>query len=149
MAFNPGSRVGPYEIEAAIGAGGMGEVYRARDTKLGRQVAIKSLPASFALDPERTARFTREAQVLAALNHPHIAGIYGLEQSDAGQFLILELVEGRTLADMLAGGRLSLTETLALAREIIDAVDAGHDKGIVTRDLKPANMPVSPDREGE
>ena len=144
--MTPGTRIGPYEIESAIGAGGMGEVYRAKDTKLGRQVAIKSLPRGFAHDPERAARFEREAQVLAALNHAHIAAIYGLEESDGAQFLVLELVEGTTLAGLLEGtGGLGLKESLRLARQIIDALEAAHDKGIIHRDLKPANIAVTTD----
>src|SRR5881227_1015186 len=104
MPIQAGTHLGPYEIQSAIGAGGMGEVYRARDTRLGRSVAIKSLPSTFARDPERVARFKREAQLLAALNHPHIAGIYGLEEVEGSQFLVLELIEGETLADKLASG---------------------------------------------
>src|SRR6266576_3054005 len=110
MPSQIGSRIGPYEIESALGAGGMGEVYRAKDTRLGRHVAIKSLPAAFALDPERVARFKREAQLLAALNHPHIAGIHGLEESNGLQFLVLEFVDGETLADRLAKEPIPLAE---------------------------------------
>src|SRR5580765_1272449 len=119
-----GSRVGPYEIESALGAGGMGEVYRARDTRLGRYVAIKSLPAAFAQDPERVARFKREAQLLAALNHPHIAGIHGLEEANGSQFLVLEFVDGETLADRLAKGPIPLVESLRITREINVALTA-------------------------
>src|SRR5678815_3730633 len=108
MQIQSGTRLGPYQIESALGAGGMGEVYRARDTRLNRNVAIKSLPATFAHDPERVARFKREAQLLAALNNPHIAGIYGLEEADGAQFLALELVDGETLADRITRGSLPL-----------------------------------------
>jgi len=126
----------------------MGEVYRARDTKLGREVAIKILPASFVHDPDRVARFQREAQMLAALNHPHIAAIYGLEDSGATQFLVLELVEGETLASKLEGltaGGLGLDQTLAIARQVADALEAAHEKGIIHRDLKPANIAITHD----
>jgi serine/threonine-protein kinase len=126
----------------------MGEVYRARDTKLGRDVAIKILPASFVHDPDRVARFQREAQMLAALNHPHIAAIYGLEDSGATQFLVLELVEGETLASKLEGltaGGLGLDQTLAIARQVADALEAAHEKGIIHRDLKPANIAITHD----
>src|SRR6266850_638689 len=145
MSVGPGSRLGPYEILSALGAGGMGEVYRARDTKLGRDVAIKILPELFAADPERLARFEREAQVLAALNHPNIGAIYGLEDSNGIRALVLELIEGPTLADRLEDGVLPLTETLALARQIADALEAAHEQGIIHRDLKPANIKLRPD----
>jgi Tol biopolymer transport system component len=138
-----GSRIGPYEIEGALGAGGMGEVYRARDTRLGRHVAIKSLPSAFAQDPERVARFKREAQLLAALNHPHIAGIHGLEESNGSQFLVLEFVDGETLADRVAKGPIPLAEALRIAREVVDALEAAHEKGIIHRDLKPANVALT------
>jgi serine/threonine-protein kinase len=140
-----GSRIGPYEIETALGAGGMGEVYRARDTRLNRRVAIKSLPAAFAQDPERVARFKREAQLLAALNHPHIAGIHGLEEANGSQFLVLEFVDGETLADRLVKGPIPLAESLRIAREIIDALEAAHEKGIIHRDLKPGNVALTAD----
>ena len=148
MPVQPGARLGAYEIVAPLGAGGMGEVYRARDTKLGREVAIKVLPDSFVNDPERVARFEREAQLLAALNHPHIAAIYGLERSADTQFLVLELVDGETLAAKLegrSGKGLRLDEALGIARQIADAVQAAHDKGIVHRDLKPANIALTHD----
>jgi len=136
-----GTRLGPYEIVSTLGAGGMGEVYRARDTKLGRDVAIKVLPASFAQDPDRLARFEREARVLAALNHPHIAAIYGLEESGGIRALVLELVEGPTLAETLAQGvPLRLEDALRVARQIADALEAAHEKGIMHRDLKPSNI---------
>jgi serine/threonine protein kinase len=147
-----GARLGPYEVVAAIGAGGMGEVYRARDTRLQRDVAIKVLPDLFAADPERLARFEREAQVLASLNHPHIAAIYGLEETqDVGagfsrpvRALILELVDGETLADRIARGPIPMDEALPIARQICEALEAAHEQGIIHRDLKPANVKVTP-----
>src|SRR5262245_51747373 len=145
MPVQAGSRIGPYEIETALGAGGMGEVYRARDTRLNRRVAIKSLPAAFAQDAERVARFKREAQLLAALNHPHIAGIHGLEESNGSQFLVLELVDGETLADRLTKGPIPVDEAIRIAREVIDALEAAHEKGIVHRDLKPGNVALTAD----
>jgi len=135
-----GTRLGPYEITAKLGEGGMGEVFRATDTKLKREVAIKVLPAAFVADPERLARFEREAQLLAQLQHPNIASIYGLEESDGTRALVLELVEGPTLADRLAQGSLSLEESLAVARQIAEALEEAHEKGIVHRDLKPQNV---------
>jgi serine/threonine-protein kinase len=140
-----GTAVGVYEIVAPLGAGGMGEVYRARDTKLGRDVALKILPAAFALDPDRLARFKREAQVLASLNHPHIAAIYGFEDAGDVHALVLELVEGPTLADRIAQGPLPLDEALPIARQIAEALDAAHEQGIIHRDLKPANIKVRAD----
>ena len=140
-----GRHVGPYAIAARLGAGGMGEVYRARDTKLGRDVAIKILPRIFATDPDRRARLDREARLLAALNHPHIGAIYGLEELDGTPALVLELVEGDTLAERIAKGPIPLTEALRIARQIADALDAAHEKGIVHRDLKPANIKITPD----
>jgi eukaryotic-like serine/threonine-protein kinase len=146
MSLSPGARLGPYEIVALIGTGGMGEVYRARDTNLARDVAVKVLPDAFALEPDRLARFRREAQVLASLNHPHIAAIYGLEESSNGACgLVLELVEGLTLADRLVHGALPLDEIWPIARQICEALEAAHDHGIVHRDLKPANIKVRPD----
>ena len=133
-------RIGPYEIVGLLGAGGMGEVYRARDSRLNRDVAIKILPASVAADPERTARFQREAQVLAALNHPNIAAIYGVEESA----LVMELVEGETLAERIAAGSMPVDEAVMIARQIADALDAAHQKNIIHRDLKPANVKVTP-----
>src|ERR1700731_894705 len=135
MPLPPGTRLGSYEILAPIGAGGMGEVYRARDTKLDRDVAIKMLPAAFAQDPERLARFEREAKVLASLNHPNIAQIYGVEE----RALIMELVEGETLR-----GPLPVETALNYARQIADALEAAHEKGITHRDLKPANIMITP-----
>ena len=135
--------LGPYRVLEKLGEGGMGEVYRATDTKLGRQVAIKVLPASLAHDPERLARFDREARTLAALNHPHIAQIYGVEESGATRALIMELVEGETLADRIARGPVPVDEALAIGRQIAEALAAAHDLGIVHRDLKPANVRVT------
>ena len=143
MALSPGTRIGSFEIAARLGAGGMGEVYRATDTKLGRDVAVKVVSQAFTYDPERAARFEREAQLLAALNHPHIAAIYGLEQADGSQFLVMELVEGETLAEKLAGGALPVDEALRVAGQIADALSAAHDKGIIHRDLKPANIALT------
>ena len=145
MPLTAGARIGAYEIVAAIGAGGMGEVYRARDTRLRREVALKILPDSFALDPDRLQRFEREAQLLAALNHPHIGAIYGLEDGGSVRALVLELVEGPTLADRVASGPLPMPEALAIAQQIADALDAAHERGIVHRDLKPANIKITPD----
>src|SRR5438445_424108 len=145
MPLTPGARLGAYEILQPIGAGGMGEVYRARDTRLGRDVAIKTLPDAFVNDPERTARFEREAQLLAALNHPHIAGIYGLEDAGGSRVLVLEFVDGESLAQRLASGRMPVDEALSVARQIIDALEAAHEKGIVHRDLKPANIMLTGD----
>jgi serine/threonine-protein kinase len=146
--MQPGSRLGSYEIVSALGAGGMGEVFRARDSKLGRDVALKILPGTFASDPDRVARFQREAQLLASLNHPHIAAIYGIEEAAATTFLVLELVEGETLDAKLRGlgaGGLGLDEALAIARQIADALEAAHEKGIIHRDLKPANIALTHD----
>lgn len=145
MPLAPGTRLGPYEIQAPLGAGGMGEVYRARDTKLRRDVAVKILPDVFTADPQRLARFEREAHLLAALNHPHIAAIYGLEDADGVRALVLELVDGETLAQRLRGGSVPIAEALAIALQIADALEAAHEKGIVHRDLKPANVAITPD----
>ena len=136
--------VGPYRVIAQLGAGGMGEVFRARDGKLNRDVALKVLPSAFELDPDRLVRFRREAQVLAALNHPHIAAIYGLEESNGRQALVLELVEGVTLAKRIEGGALPPADALRIAQQIAEALQAAHDKGIIHRDLKPANIKVTP-----
>jgi serine/threonine protein kinase len=141
----PGTRLGVYEILARIGAGGMGEVYRARDTRLGRDVALKILPDSFAADPERIARMQREAHLLAVLNHPNIAAIYGFEDSGAVRALVLEFVGGETLADRIARGAIPLDEALPIARQIAEALEAAHEEGIIHRDLKPANIKVRPD----
>jgi serine/threonine-protein kinase len=142
---SPGARIGPYEIVSPLGRGGMGEVYRARDARLQRDVAVKLLPASVAADPDRLARFTREAQLLATLNHPNIGAIYGVEESAAGAALVLELVEGPTLADRIAQGPLALDDATAIARQIADAVESAHEQGIIHRDLKPANIKLRPD----
>jgi len=143
--LQPNDRVGPYVVAGLLGAGGMGQVYRARDTKLQRDVALKILPDSFIHDPDRLARFTREAQVLASLNHPNIGAIYGFEDSGAVHALVLELVEGPTLADRIARGPLPVDEALAIARQIAEALEAAHEHGIVHRDLKPANIKVRDD----
>jgi eukaryotic-like serine/threonine-protein kinase len=145
MTLSAGSRLGPYELVSPLGAGGMGEVYRARDTRLGREVAIKVLPEAFTADMERLARFRREAQVLASLNHPHIAAIYGLEESGGVEALVLELVEGETLAERLARGPLPIEDAMEIARQIAEALEAAHERGIVHRDLKPANVKLTPD----
>ena len=145
MTFDAGSRLGTYDITGSLGAGGMGEVYRARDAALNRDVAIKVLPDALSSDPERVTRLRREAQILAALNHPHIAAIYSLGESGSLPFLVLELVEGETLADRVARKRLSLDEALRIARQVAEAMEAAHDKGIIHRDLKPANIKITPD----
>jgi eukaryotic-like serine/threonine-protein kinase len=145
MALTARSRLGAYEITAPLGAGGMGEVFRARDTKLGRQVAIKVLPDAVEDAPERTARFEREAKALAALLHPHIATLFGMEQDGSKHFLVMELVEGETLDERIARGATPVLETLAIARRIADALEAAHEAGIVRRDLKPANVKITAD----
>ena len=139
-----GRRLGVYQVQERIGAGAMGEVYRARDTRLGRDVAIKILPAIFTSDPERLARFEREARVLASLNHPNIATIHGVEEGDGVPALVMELVDGETLAGRIARGPLRIAEALAIAMQIADALDAAHEKGIIHRDLKPANIKITP-----
>src|ERR1700683_3659961 len=143
MALSIGTKLGPYEILAAIGAGGMGEVYRARDSKLGRDVALKVLPEAFARNAERMARFQREAKVLASLSHPNIAPIYGLEDSSATHGLVMELIEGPTLADRIGSGPIPIEESLRIAKQICDALEYAHERGIVHRDLKPANVKVT------
>ena len=145
MAIAPGTRLGSYEILAPLGAGGMGEVYRARDTRLRRDVAIKALPESLSRDPERLARLEREARLLAALNHPNIAAIYGLEDSGESRLLVLELVEGDTLAERLARGPLPVDDALAVCEQIANGLEAAHDSGVIHRDLKPANVKIRPD----
>jgi serine/threonine protein kinase len=145
MGLSAGTRLGPYEILAPLGAGGMGEVYRARDTKLRRDVAIKILPQIFTSDPERLARFEREAQMLAALNHSHIGAIYGVEDGGGVRALVLELVEGETLAERLRRGAIPVAEALAIARQIADALEVAHERSIIHRDLKPANIKITPD----
>jgi eukaryotic-like serine/threonine-protein kinase len=145
MPLTAGARLGPYEVIALIGAGGMGEVYRARDTRLNRDVALKILSDAFAQNPERLARFKREAQVLASLNHPNIAAIYGFEEADGTNALVMELVEGTTLADRIAHRALPVDEAIAIAQQIANALEAAHELGIVHRDLKPANINVRKD----
>jgi serine/threonine protein kinase len=145
MALASGIRFGPYEILSTLGAGAMGEVYRARDTKLGRDVALKVLPDSLVHDPERLARFEREAHLLAALNHPSIGHIYGFEDSTGVPALVMELVEGSTLADRIATGPISIDEALPIAKQIAEALEGAHEQGIIHRDLKPANIKVRDD----
>ena len=145
MALTPGTRLGVYEVAAQIGEGGMGQVYRATDTRLKRQVAIKILPPSVAADSDRLARFQREAEVLASLNHPNIAGIYGLEESDGVSALVMELVDGEDLSQRIARGAMPIDEALPIAKQIADALEAAHEQGIIHRDLKPANVKVKPD----
>src|ERR1700732_4060549 len=138
MGLPTGTLLGPYKILSAIGAGGMGEVYEARDNKLERNVAIKVLPEAFAHDGERLSRFQREARMLAALNHPNIATIHGLEQSDGVHYLVMELVPGQTLAERISKGALPLAEALRVAAQIAEALEAAHERGVIHRDLKPA-----------
>ena len=145
MPLVSGSHVGPYEVLAPLGAGGMGEVSRARATKLGRTVALKVLPDLFASDPERLARFRREARTLAAINHPHIAAIYGVEESAGVTALVLEFVDGETLADRLVRGAIPEDQALAIATQIAAALEAAHERGIIHRDLKPANIKLTAD----
>ena len=144
MPLSAGARLGPYEILSPLGAGGMGEVYRARDTRLNREIAIKVLPDSFLSDPERQARFDREAQLLASLDHPNIAGLHGLEQLGDSRFLVLELVPGETLSERLATGPLAPREAIEILRQVAEALEAAHAQGIIHRDLKPANVKVTP-----
>jgi serine/threonine protein kinase len=145
LSLTPGKRLGVYDITGQIGEGGMGQVYRATDTRLKRPVAIKILPPSLAADADRLARFQREAQVLASLNHPHIAGIYGLEESDGVSALVMELVDGEDLSQRIARGAIPIDEALPIAKQIADALEAAHDQGIIHRDLKPANIKLRPD----
>ena len=145
MPLQPGTSLGPYTVTAQIGAGGMGEVYRARDTRLDRDVALKVLPEAFTSDPDRLARFEREAKVLASLNHPNIGHIYGLEEAEGTKALVLELVEGPTLADRIAEGPIPVDEALPIAKQIAEALEAAHEQGIIHRDLKPANVKVKAD----
>jgi len=145
MALSPGEHLGTYEIDTLLGAGGMGQVYRARDEKLGRDVAIKVLPDDLSQDGERLARFKREAQILAALNHPGIAAIHGLEESAGTLYLVLELVPGETLAARLAKGRLDVKEALEMAIQIAESLEEAHEKGILHRDLKPGNIMITED----
>ena len=145
MALQVGSRLAHYDVTALIGEGGMGQVYQATDTTLNRQVALKILPEAFASDPDRLARFQREAHVLASLNHPNIAAIYGLEEADDTRALVLELVEGPTLADRIAQGPIPVDEALPIAKQIAEALEAAHEAGVIHRDLKPANIKVRED----
>src|SRR5215475_13070282 len=140
-----GTRIGPFLVKSSLGEGGMGIVFRALDTKLQRDVALKLLPDQFADDPERLARFQREAQVLASLNHPNIAQIYGLEESDNTRCIVMELVEGETLQERLRRGAIPIDEALAIAKQICEALEAAHEKGIIHRDLKPANTKQTKD----
>ena len=145
MPLAPGTTLGPYSVTAKIGEGGMGEVYRARDTKLDRDVALKVLPQAFTDDPDRLARFEREAKVLASLNHPNIGHIYGLEEAEGQKALVLELVEGPTLAERIKQGPIPVDEALPIAKQIAEALEAAHEQGIIHRDLKPANIKVKED----
>ena len=145
MPLESGVGLGPYEVLSAIGAGGMGEVYRARDRTLQRDVAVKVLPEGFARDAQRVARFQREARTLAALNHPNIAAIYGVEEVGGLMALVMELVDGPTLADQIAQGTIPLEDALRIAKQIAEGLEAAHEQGIVHRDLKPANIKVRAD----
>jgi len=145
MPLTPGTSLGPYTVTAKIGEGGMGEVWQARDTKLDRDVALKVLPEAFTSDPDRLARFEREAKVLASLNHPNIGSIYGLEEAEGIKALVLELVEGPTLADRIKQGPIPLDEALPIAKQIAEALEAAHEQGVIHRDLKPANIKVRDD----
>jgi serine/threonine protein kinase len=150
MPLTPGSRIGPYQVVALLGTGGMGEVYQARDTRLKRDIALKVLPTPFARDPERLARFQREAEVLATLNHPHIAQVYGIEDGTSTNLeliraLVMELVDGEDLSQRRKRGALPLDEALGIARQVAEAIEAAHERGIVHRDLKPANIKVRRD----
>src|SRR2546421_900762 len=144
MSFTSGTRIGPYEIRSPLGEGGMGVVYRAHDTKLGRDVAIKALPDAFANDSDRLQRFQREAQVLASLNHPNIAQIYGLEESGKTRCIVMELVDGETLHERLKRGPIPVADALPIAKQIAEALEAAQERGIIHRDLKPANIKVTP-----
>src|SRR5215813_4713672 len=145
MTLEPGVRLGSFEVLGPLGAGGMGEVYRALDTNLGREVAVKVLPPEFARDPARAARFEREARLLATINHPSIAAVYGAEKFDGLPCIIMELVPGQTLTEILAAGTPPLPEALDLARQIANALEAAHERGVVHRDLKPSNIKVTPE----
>src|SRR6185436_18690277 len=146
MPLTPGSRLGPYDIVAPLGAGGMGEVYRAKDSRLGREVALKVVPEAFASDPARLARFEREARTVAGLNHPNIVVLYSVEEERGVRFLTMELVEGQGLDRMVSAGALPLARVLDLGIALAEALAAAHDRGVVHRDLKPANVMVT--REG-
>src|SRR5215510_3244085 len=145
MAITIGQTLGSYQVLSLLGRGGMGEVYRARDTQLQRDVALKLLPDVFASDPERLARFQREAQVLASLNHPNIAQIYGLEGAGTSRCIVMELVDGDTLEERLNRGPIPVKEALAIALQITEALEAAHEKDIIHRDLKPANVKITPE----
>ena len=147
MALSPGTKLGHYEVVEAIGKGGMGEVYRARDTKLGREVAIKVLPEEFSRDRDRLERFEREAKLLAQLNHANIATLHGLEESNGQQFLVMELVPGETLRDKLSRGPLPLDEALPLFQQMAEGLEAAHESSVVHRDVKPANIGITPSDE--
>ena len=140
-----GTKLAHYEVTSHLGSGGMGDVYQATDSKLGRNVAVKFLPETFARDADRLARFEREARVLASLNHPNIAAIYGLEDSKDKKFLVMELVPGETLAERILRGPIPVEEALGIAKQIAEALEAAHEKGIIHRDLKPANIKVTAD----
>src|SRR5262245_47917593 len=142
-----GSKLAHYEITSHLGSGGMGDVYQATDSKLGRSVAIKFLSEAFSHDSERVARFEREARVLASLNHSNIAAIHGLEESGERKFLVMELVEGETLAERIKRGPIPTDESLTIAKQICEALEAAHEKGIIHRDLKPANVKITPESE--
>src|SRR5262245_18307910 len=145
MALSPSTRLGVYEVTAQIGEGGMGRVFRAHDTRLNRDVALKILPDAVASDPERLARFVREAQTLASLNHAHIAQIYGLEESDGVRALVMEFIEGEDLSQRIERGPISVADALPIAKQIAEALETAHEQGIIHRDLKPANVKVRPD----
>jgi len=145
MPLTVGTQLGSHEITGLLGRGGRGEVYRGRDRKLKRDVAIKILPEEFSRDPERVVHFQREAEVLASLNHPNIAAIYDLEEAEGIRFLVLELVEGETLAERIQRGPIRIEEALEIGKQICEALEAAHEKGIVHRDLKPANVKIAPD----
>src|SRR5262245_60529128 len=145
MPLSAGTRLGTYEIVGPLGAGGMGEVYRARDTRLGRDVALKIIPEVFANEPDRVARFEREARALAALQHPNIASLFGFEETGGRRTLVMELVEGVDLSQRVANGPVPVDEALEIARQIAEGLEAAHEKGIVHRDLKPANIKISSD----
>jgi serine/threonine protein kinase len=145
MTLDAGTNLGPYRVVCPLGAGGMGEVYRARDTKLGREIALKVILEAFAADREFLNRFEREAKALATLNHPNVATLHGMEEANGRHFLVMELVEGQTLGEQIANGAIPLERVLALGRQIAEALEAAHEKGIVHRDLKPANIRITPE----
>ena len=145
MSLAPGTSIGHYDVTSLLGEGGMGQVWQATDTQLNRQVALKILPDAFAADPDRLARFKREAQILASLNHPNIAAIYGIEEAEGTRALVLELVEAPTLAERISKGPIPLDEALPIAKQIAEALEAAHEAGVIHRDLKPANIKVRED----